>query len=155
MTWKGIKQYVDIKVKRTALQKVAKKCWRKIYLKTKFFPVPVPDCVADLYAGEIVHISDGDILVLGKVASLVVPRHLWRRLPVHRQKLQLQHLPGPRPDLVLVQVVPVDDGRDCRQKILCYFLLTSLKNEIQFQFYWASLLRKFLMGELLLDTFSH
>jgi hypothetical protein len=72
----------------------------------------LPDGVANLNGGEVIHIRDRHILVLGEVARFVVPRDLCGRLAVHWQLFKLQHLPCSSPDLVFVEIVPVDDGRD-------------------------------------------
>ena len=69
--------------------------------------------VLDLNGGGIVNaVVDGDIFIISQVLGLEVPGDLGRRLTINGQILQLEGLAGAGPNLVLVQVVPVDDWRD-------------------------------------------
>ena len=60
----------------------------------------------------IFSVVDGDIFIISQVLGLEVPGDLGRRLTIHGQILQLEGLASAGPNLVLVQVVPVDDWRD-------------------------------------------
>ena len=72
----------------------------------------LPGGVPDLNAGEELGVGDGAVLLLSAVPGLEVPGDLRSWTSINWLVLKLKSLPSPRPQLVFVQVISVDDWRD-------------------------------------------